>query len=398
MKSALHVLLFISCFLNTSISYSQDRKDLEDQRKRISNEIAYANKLLSEVKKQGALTLDEISLLNKKISLRKKMIQTISRELRVLGNKINGNETKITELEYELAVLKKDYASLLELSYKTKNTQSWLMYVFASEDFAQATRRTRYLKEISKLRERQAGLIEVSKLELEEKNSTLLVQKDSKKKLLNNEQAEKRELDIDRKSKESRLSKLQDNEQDLRAKLKKKEEQRKRLAKEIERLIAAEMKPKNGKLEFSLTPEEKLISGNFVKNKGKLPWPVERGVITGRFGTHPHLELKGIVITNNGIDISTEKEAFVRSVFKGNVTGIISIPGAGQAVMVKHGSYWTVYSNLAQVFVSKGETIDTKENIGVLLQEGNTSKAHIEFWMHSSSGMKKLDPQLWIVN
>lgn len=398
MKRALPVLLFISCLLNVSITYSQDRKALENQRKKISNEIAYTNKLLSEVKKQGAFTLDEISLLNKKISLRKKMIQTISRELRDLSSKINRNETRITELKYELAVLKEDYASLIELSYKTKNTQSWLMYVFASEDFAQATRRTRYLKEISKLRERQAGLIEVSKVELEEKNSALLNQKDSKKKLLNSEQSEKRELDGDRKNKESHLAKLQGNEQDLRAKLKKKEEQRKRFAKEIERLIAAEMKPKDGKLEFSLTPEEKLIGGDFVKNKGKLPWPVERGIITGRFGTHPHPELKGIVITNNGIDISTEKEAFVRSVFKGTVTGIINIPGAGQAVMVKHGSYWTVYSNLAQVFVGKGETIDTKESVGVLLQEGNTSKAHIEFWMHSSSGMKKLDPQLWIAN
>ncbi|NND77259.1 MAG: peptidoglycan DD-metalloendopeptidase family protein [Flavobacteriales bacterium] len=398
MRKALLTGLFFSCFINISITYSQDRKALEDQKKKISSEIAYTNKLLSEVKKQGAMTLDEISLLDKKISLRKKMIQTISRELRELNKGINKNQKKITELEFELAVLKEDYASLIELSYKTKNTQSWLMYVFASEDLAQANKRTRYLKEISKLRERQAALIELSKSQIQEKNAVLISQKDSKKQLLIKEQSEKKELDRDKNTKEFQLSNIKGNEQDLRAKLKKKEEQRKRLAKEIERLIAAEMKPKSGKVEFSLTPEEKLIGGNFVKNKGKLPWPVERGVITGRFGSHPHPELKGIVVTNNGIDISTEKGAMVRTVFKGTVTGLINIPGAGQAVMVKHGSYWTVYSNLAQVFVSKGETVDTKESIGTLLQEGSTSKAHIEFWMHSSGGMRKLDPIRWIAN
>ncbi len=393
MKAFIVLLNFL--FLST-LFYTQDRKALEDEKSKISSEIAYTNKLLADAKKRGSLTLDEITLLKQKIKLREKMINNINHEMRSLDRGISKNEQGISDLEDELAELKKDFSSLVELSYKTRNTQSWLMYIFASKDFSQAARRTRYLKEISKLRERQSLLIEESKKELVEKNAELEIQKKTKGKLLSAEKSEKQALNSDKNLAESKLYDIKKDEKALRKKLKEKEIRRQKLAKEIKRLIDLAMKPKSGAPVFVLTPEEKLLSGNFSKNKGKLPWPVERGVITGKFGSHPHKELDGIIVTNNGIDITTEKESIVRAVFKGEVTGIINIPGAGQAVMVKHGDYWTVYSNLAKVFVTKGEIIDTKESVGVLLVDGNISKSHIEIWKHSSSGMTKLDPQTWI--
>ncbi|MEM7161473.1 MAG: peptidoglycan DD-metalloendopeptidase family protein [Bacteroidota bacterium] len=396
MRKIAFILILLNSLFNSGPLLSQDRAALEKAKIKLSKDIALTNSLLAEAKKKGNLKLEEVALLKKKISLRQKMIRNVSFEMQKLGSEISRNEKAVKELEGELEELKADYANLIQLSYKTRNTQSWLMYVFASDDFAQATRRIRYLKEISNLRERQAERIEHAKEEITLKTEILKVNKKEKATLLALQEGEKKKLNQEKKEAELKLGAIKKDEKSLRKRLKEKEQKRQKLAREIKRLIELEMKPKTDNPVFTLTPEEKLISGNFSKNKGHLPWPVERGVVTGKFGTYPHPELPGIVITNNGIDISTDKEALVRALFKGKVAGVINIPGAGQAVMLKHGDYWTVYSNLSKVFVSKGEVVETKESLGLLLTDGANSKSHIEIWRNSSSGMTKLDPQLWI--
>jgi murein DD-endopeptidase MepM/ murein hydrolase activator NlpD len=150
------------------------------------------------------------------------------------------------------------------------------------------------------------------------------------------------------------------------------------------------------KLEVTLTPEAKELNADFEKNKGKLPWPVEKGVITSRYGKQPHPVLPGIVIENNGIDITTEKGAGVRAVFRGEVSSVIVIPGAGKAVIVSHGAYRTVYSNLRDVSVVKGQKVETKQVVGTVLTDDNGSVAHIEIWKITSEGLVKVDPALWI--
>ena len=394
----MRVLLYITIFcLSLNGFYAQTKEALEKEKKKISADIELTNRLLNETRSKGKVTLDQISLINNKIKLQQRLINTITSQSQKLSSEINKNQLKLKELNEEIEVLKKEYASLIELSYKTRDTYSWMMHIFASESIGEAVRRARYLQEISKLRERQSRLIEDSKKDISHKNELLKAQKLEKQSLLDTELAQKSELQKDRNAKQSVLNSIQGQEQELKKKLKRQEEKRKKLSREIEKIIAAEIKKrKKSTNKFSLTPDEEIISGNFEKNKGKLPWPVERGIITENFGAHPHPDLPGIEIVNNGIDISTDVGSGVRSLFNGEVTGVITIPGAGLAVMVKHGDYWTVYSNLASSLVEKGEKIDTKQSIGLLLEENNASKAHLEIWQYTSSGMKKLNPKHWI--
>ena len=392
-----YLTLILIILLHLPEGYTQSKEELEREKSKISADIALTNKLLKETKSKGKVTLDQIALINKKIKLQQQLINTIASQTRSLKREISKNETKIKELNSELKSLKAEYASLIELSYKTRDTYSWMMHIFASESLGEAVRRAKYLQEISKLRERQSVLIEESQKELKFKNESLKVQKEEKQLLLDAEVSQKNELNKDKSAKQSVLDELKGQEQDLKKKLKKQEEKRRKLTREIEKIIAAEIKRrKKTSNTFSLTPDEEIISGNFAKNKGKLPWPVERGIITENFGSHPHPDLPGIEVVNNGIDISTDVGAGVRTLFDGEVTGIITIPGAGLAVMVKHGDYWSVYSNLASTLVEKGEKVDTKQTIGTLLDENNSSKAHLEIWQYTSSGMKKLNPKQWI--
>lgn len=392
-------LLVIISLLLLSVSQveAQSKESLEKEKKKITEDIILTNKLLKETQSKGQVTLDQISLINKKIKLQQQLINTMASQTKALSREIGQNEEKLGELNRELEMLKSEFASLVELSYKTRDTYSWMMHIFASESLAEAVRRAKYLQEISKLRERQSALIENAQKEISFKNQFLIEQKAEKQELLQAEVAQQNELEKDKVSKQEALDAIKGQEQDLKKKLKKQEEKRKKLTKEIERIIAEEIKKrKKGTNTFNLTPDEEIISGNFSKNKGKLPWPVERGIVTENFGSHPHPDLPGIEVINNGIDISTDAGAVVRSLFNGEVTGVITIPGAGLAVMVKHGDYWSVYSNLASTLVEKGEKVGTKQSIGTLLDNNSASKAHLEIWQYTSKGMKKLNPRHWI--
>lgn len=394
-KIALLAIVLLASFM----LQGQTKEELQNERQRTLNDIKLTNELISKSKRAQQSTQGELELLNKQIQLRKDLMRSISREVNRLEKDINVNKETIRQKEEELKALKEEYGKLIYLAYKNNSGYDKMMYIFASDDFYQAWRRMRYLKDVAAYRQEQSTEIVETKALLVKKNEEIESQKKDKLILLDEQKSEQASLDKDRKSKESALAELKSDEKGLKDKLKTYERKQRELNQAIEKLIAEELK-RNRKADappgFSLTPEEELSASNFTQNKGKLPWPVERGVVTSSFGTHAHPILPGIQVTNNGIDIATESQAMVRALFEGEVSGIIEIPGQGLALVLKHGSYRTVYSNLKEVMVAKGQMVETKQRIGVLIDGEGRSEAHLEIWQVTSEGMKKLDPSTWI--
>lgn len=395
----IQIILFLCLGLLSLDIPAQSKQDLQKERDKMLNDIKLTNELISKSKRAQENTQGELGLLNKQIQLRSDLMNSIKREINGLDADMKKNEDLIKKKEAELEALKAEYAQLVYLAYKNNSSYDKMTYIFASDDFYQAWRRMRFLKDVANYRQDQSLEILEAKRLMVEKNQEIIVQKKEKTKLLDAQKAEQANLDSDKKEKQRALANLQQDEKGLKKKLSDQQKKQQDLNKAIERLIAEEIKKSkkpNAPAGFSETPEEVLNSKNFIQNKGKLPWPVERGVITSSFGTHAHPVLKGIEVTNNGIDIATESQSMVRSLFSGEVSGIIEIPGQGLAVVLKHGSYRTVYSNLKEVMVSKGQMVDTKQNLGVIITSDGRSEAHLEIWQVTSDGMKKLDPASWI--
>ena len=332
--------------------------------------------------------------------MRKELIATITKEIGQLNASMAENESQIASLNKELEELKEEYAEMIYRAYVNRNTYDKLLFIFSSEDFFQALKRTRYINQYSKYRERQADLIRQTTEELKQKQAELESQKEEKIQLLENEREAQKELAQDLEKQQSILQELQSESRSLKKKLNQQEKERNRLNKEIQRIIEAEIAAakKDNAGTFALTPEAAALSANFESNKGQLPWPVERGVITSSFGKHNHPVLPGLVIENNGVDITTSKGATARSIFEGTVTSVFTIPGAGKNVIISHGAYRTVYTNLQEVFVTTGEKVSTKQELGILQTDDDEGKtiAHLEIWKISGSGTTKQNPSLWI--
>lgn len=391
----------IIILLSHNVLLAQTKDDLQKKRDKINKDIQFTSKLIKETSKNKEVAQSQLKLLNKKISLQQELIYSISSEANKINYQVQDNQKKVGSLEDEIKKLKDQYARMIVTAYRNRSSYDKLMYIFAAEDFYQAIKRLRYLKQISNYRVRQAEIIRNSQLELRNKIITLQEQKNEKNKLLNQQKSAQSELKDDKDTQLKSVTQLQQEEKKLREQLKKQEKEKEKLNAAIQKAIDAEIKAskKTTKGEVAMAPEAKALSANFEGNKGKLPWPVERGVITEKFGKHPHPVLSGIMIENNGIDISTTSGANVRSVFKGTVSSVFSIPGAGENVIISHGAYRTVYSQLSEVFVKKGDEVEVKQNIGKVLADDSTGKseAHLEIWKIEGVQTKKQNPELWII-
>ncbi|MEO8069625.1 MAG: peptidoglycan DD-metalloendopeptidase family protein [Flavobacteriales bacterium] len=385
------------------LSSAQSRKELEKKRDGLDKQIKTTTALIDQARREQRLTQEQVQLLEAQIGQRNELIATMNGELSKVGEQIRDDEAVIRSLERDMEQLKEGYARMVQFSYRNRNAYDRLSYLFAAESFTQAFRRSRYLNQIAMHRANQARLIQGTQTSLAAKVEALKGQKQQKAALLGAEVNERKKLTVDRSEQQSALAGLRKEEGRLKEQMRKQEKQRTELASRIKRLIEDEVgktggtkKDASGKTTFTLTPEAKLLGADFEKNRGKLPWPVEKGVICSGFGKQPHPVLKGIEIENNGIDVCTEKGATVRAIFKGEVSSIIVIPGAGKAVVVNHGAYRTVYSNLREASVNKGQKLETKGNVGTVLTEDGRSIAHIEIWKITSDGLVKVDPAPWL--
>lgn len=386
------------------LAHPQSRKELEKRRDALDKQIRTTTSLIEQARKEQRVTQEQLSLLESQISARAQLIRTMDGEVREADSRIREDEEAIAAMQADLRSLKAGYARMVAAAYRNRSAYDRLSYLFASSSFQQAFQRSRYINQLAAQRRRQVALITETQAAMDARVATLKLQREEKASLLDAQVQEKRKLDTDRTGQQNALSALRKEEGRLRETQKKQERQRKELEAAIRKAIEAAVKPKAAsgaggrpaKLDITLTPEARELNADFEKNKGKLPWPVEKGVITGRFGKQPHPVLKGIVIDNNGIDITTEKNAAVRAVFRGEVSSVIVLPGAGKAVIVSHGAYRTVYSNLASVSVAKGQKVDTKQNVGAVLSGEDGAVAHIEVWKITADGLVNVDPSLWI--
>lgn len=383
------VLLLVSGLLHAQ---DQSRAELEKKQQKIRADITYNEKLLEETKKSKKISSTEVVIIGKKIKQREELISTIKREIRVLKEQIDENSALIESMEQDLKKLKDEYAKMIFQAYRTRSTYNKLMFVFASEDINQAFKRLKYLKQYSDYRQRQAALIQETQELLNRKIGELEQRKREKEELIGVELEEKSTLDSEMQQQQSVLKSLSNKEKELKRELKKKRDEANALKKAIERAIRAELAKTKKAGGVLLTPEALELSNNFTTNKGKLPWPLEKGQITEAFGSHPHPVLKGITVKNNGLNFSTLSGAKARAVFAGQVSEVFVIPGSGKVVMVRHGEYITIYSNLQETYVKKGDKLETKEEVGLVLTDQGKTDFHFELW----KGTSILDPTTWL--
>ena len=390
------LILILGCIVFAATSFGQSRKALEQQKSKIRKEIDYKNQLLKETKKTKKKSLNQLVLIRKKIRSRENLISTLRSEQELIEGEINGLKSEIERKEDELEALKDEYAKMIYHAYKTRSSYDKIMFVFASEDFNQAYKRLKYLQQYSQFRQAQADQIVKTKAQLDSTIANLEDKKIEKEVLIQNTQNERNSLAEDIGEKQKVFNELNLKEKELKAEIKKNEKEARKLQKAIQRIIDEEIKKQNkgGKGKYVLTPEAKALSSNFANNKGKLPWPTAKGVVTAYYGEHWHPVLKGIKIKNNGVDISTDQGGKARAVFEGEVSGVIVLPGSGKAIMVRHGEYISVYANLVDVFVQKGDKITTKQEIGMAKTDNQKGQTHIHFELWK--GQTTMNPAQWL--
>lgn len=404
MNGSVHkLLLSLPAVLFITGLLAQSKEELKDRKEQLNERIRYTNQLIQKKQKDRELTQSELVMLNKKIDYREELITTINHRIHELKGKIEEKQAMIASLEEDLKKLKADYAEMVRHAYRNRNSYDRLLFIFASADMYQAYRRLKYLQRYAAHRKQQARSIERTRNILDKKIGELKAKKQEKEKLLREKRQEHQRLASDKEAQKSTLGDLKKEEKRLRAKLREQKEERERLSAAIERVIEEEVRETKeaNKGNFELTPESRKLANDFQKNKGELPWPVERGIISQGFGEQNHPTLgAGIKIQNNGVDIATNKGSKAKAVFEGQVSSVIVISGAGKAVMVKHGSYRTVYSNLEEVFVEKSDQVVVGQKLGRVLTdkgEGET-EAHFEIWKVSGEGNRKMDPSDWILD
>lgn len=399
--------LLISCILFAFINglHAQDSKaQLQKRKAKIEAEISYTNKLLSETKKDKQASLNQLVLLKKKIEKRQELISTISSEIGTIDQRIKVTNDTIKELNSTIKKLKEEYARLIYYAQKNKSSYSRLMFVFSSESFNQAYQRIKYFQQYSSYRQNQVRVIKENQEVLAEKIALLKKQKADKQNLKSQEEKEKKKLAEEKSQQDTAVQKLSQKEKELLKKLREDEKAAKKLQAAIEKIIADEIRKANEAAKktgtkptaenaFGLTPSELKLSSSFAANKGGLPWPTERGVISGTFGEHPHPVLKGIKTKNNGVDITTANGSVARAVFEGVVTSTMTLPNYNNVIIIRHGEFLTVYSNLGQLHVKKGDKVSTKQKIGTINQDDNgKTTLHFELW----KGKILQNPEAWI--
>jgi septal ring factor EnvC (AmiA/AmiB activator) len=383
------------------VSQNKKQQELEERRQELREEIRKINQLQQENKSKQKSQLSVIENYNYKISVLNNLIAVTNQQANLLTREINSNQKKITSLREELKVLKEDYADMIVKSYKNKNQQSRIMFLLSSNNFKQAYKRLQYMKQYAEHQKQQGQEIKKKSEELQSINISLLKQKEDKQKLISENREVQKSLEKERKQQRDLMVDIKKNINIYTAKLRAKQREAARIDKEINRIIREAIAKSNKKAGksvsskgFALTAEEKILASNFVSNKGKLPWPVEKGYVTLRYGTQPSPIDRSLTIKSNGVRITTERGAKVRAVFNGEVSEIIKLKNVNPIIMIRHGNYISIYKNLSSVYVKKGDKVTTKQQIGEVFTNPSTGETILSFTI--SKGFSTVNPANWI--
>jgi len=388
------ILLFVFLWSCSAVC-AQSINDIKKQKEKTEKEISYLNKMLENATKDKSVSTEKLSILQEKIFQSKKLLNTLNQEVRYLQKNIDLNEKRIGELQAEKNTMLELYAKLVYGSWKKRNKTNKLMFIFSSSDFNQAYSRFKYFQQIQEYSGRQLALINQVNDSLNLKNQnlkTLFAQKNS---VLNTIRVKNQELESEQTKVNQYVMQLQKKQKELKKKLQNEMQKQQRLVKELDRLVSKQIK-KSGSTssdKYKLTPEEKLVSDDFAKNKGKLPWPVVQGFITKKFGLNVDPVYKRVKMFYNGIKIMTSKNADVRAVFQGVVSDIGYDPFLNNMIIIRHGSYLTIYANVTDITVKKGDKVKTKDVIGkVGYDPDEGSVLDFQLW----KDIEKQNPELWL--
>jgi len=395
------IFLVSALFISVSISaQNAKRENLEARKNQIKKEIIYLDNLLSKTKKTEKNLLGEVKDLNVKISKREELITVISHESAELGNEIYLNQLEINKNQRNLEALKKDYAQMIFKSYKSKSQNSRIMFLLSSENFYQGYKRFQYMKQYSSFRKNQAEEIQQKTTRILALTDTLVSKKKQKQELLTEKQQEQIVIKKEKQEQEGLLSKVKDKENKYKRQISQFQKEERKIDAQIDRIIRDAIVASNKNTSkptsttFTLTGEAKELASKFTSNKGQLPWPVEKGIVSTYYGKQPHPVVKTATIQSNGVRITTDSGSKARAVFEGTVLSVQVLGGNLKAVLIQHGDYITVYKNLESVSVHKGQKVNTKQEIGTIYTDKITGKTILGFVL--SRNVTTENPASWI--
>ncbi|MBU8891170.1 MAG: peptidoglycan DD-metalloendopeptidase family protein [Bacteroidales bacterium] len=387
------IIVVLLLILVSSQINAQTKEELQQRKNRTEEDLRLTNQLLEKTEKSKTAGINKLLIIKKRISLRERLIREISEETQLLDIEINSKKEQIIKLERDLTKLKEEYAKMIYFAYKNRNNHDRLMFILSAEDFNQAYRRMKYFQQYTKYRKKQAGQILVTQKNLEYETEQLQDKRKEKLKLLSRKEREKANLNGEINRENQEITRLKQKESDLRKRIANNRKVMRRLENAIADLIRKEAEA--NKTFKTLSVEEERVYANFKKAKGRLMWPVDNGIIIQEFGEHPHPVIKGVVSKNDGIDIGTKKDSQVKAIFEGQVKKVIAVPGANMAVIIRHGHYLSLYSNIINVRVKPGEIVRTGHYIGdVYYKELENEGAVLHLRIYEET--KVLNPKIWL--
>jgi len=394
-------ILFAVFLISVQIGFSQasSRKDLENQKQAIQKELKKINNLLFINNKKKEIAFSDIENLTLKIQRQQEIVKLTNRQINILNDEISQNQKTKANLEKDLEEIKLAYKQMIIRSYKARSGKNKLMFILSAETFFQAFKRTQYIKQYASHRRNQAKKIVSISENISNVIKDLSQRLDLKRDLLQKNRDNQKTLESEKTRVNKMAYQLRSQEKKYKRNIVLKQKESEKIDKEIEKLIkeaiAASNRKKAKSNNFSLTPEALALAKSFELNKGKLPWPVSRGVVIQKFGTQPHPVVRTAKIKSNGIVIATEKSAKAKTVFKGVVLSVLKFRGSNPTVLVQHGNYITAYKNLAKVFVEKGDNLDSGQVIGEVYNNENSGKSTLQFSVFKKT--TPLNPIYWIL-
>ena len=388
LKNTYPILPLLMMFLFSTVGLAQSASDLEKRVNKLQEDIKTSQNLLKQTSKNKETTLQEVELLQAQIKQRDDLIATYNKQLDNLNKSTKAYKSDINNLQNELQKSRQEYAELLEIAYRNRNNINNLIFIFSSDDFNQAIRRMRYLQQFQDLLKHKMQEIDDTKADIMKRIDRNEADKKRIEALKNEQNKQREALNKDKKALNDKVAKLKKQEKKIKKEISQKEKETKELQARIKKIIADEV----AKRKADATVDTKL-SATFESNKGKLPWPVAKGVVTKKYGNNPHPTQSKVVVFNNGIDISTEQGADALCVFDGQVSTVFNT-GLTNVVMVRHGLYFTLYANLDKVYVKNGDKVKTGQKLGLIHtgSSDNVTTLHFEVWNDKNN----TNPGLWL--
>lgn len=389
-----YVFFFIFLGFLASPLKGQELENLRNERLRQMREIEYTEKLLKQTAASRKDKINQLNILSKQIRSRENVVGNLRGELNFLERKIRNNEKEVELLTKEIGGLKENYARMIYQAYLMNHSYDKVQYILAARDFNQAYKRLKYMQQYGQFRREQAGQIHDKTIQLQIEVNSLDSSRIEQKDLIIKRQQEVAQLNNEKKAQDKTAKELGSKERQLKKDLNDKKKVYEHIEREIQKILEEAMSGAEGSEGVNLTPEMKIVSDDFTQNKGRLPWPIERGVITERYGKHRHAVLKKVNVDNPGVNMTTDRSEPIRAVFKGTVKNIFQVPGANIAIIIQHGEYFTVYQGLVDVVVKKGDQVSIKQNLGRTFAGPNETSSQLHFEVYK--GTIRMNPELWL--